>query len=523
MLHSRNGAWLIAFVALAAPPSSCSAQSEAETISASFRKASQRVLPAVVTVRAQGPSGRLEPAPAPLPEPGFVEGPYPGPLVPDPFRRDPGGSGVVIDAAKGLVLTNNHVVPPGRNLVVTLADGRQRPVKQVRRDPRGDLALLVIDPDGLQQASWGDSASLEIGDWVLAIGQPFGLTGTVSAGIISGKGRRLGPVVAYDDLLQTDAAISPGSSGGPLVNLKGEVVGITLALKTYGGGFEGVGLAIPAQRAKRVAAELAEHGRVQRAYLGIEIGPVDPATAQGLERPGAVAIGSVVAGSPAATAGLRAGDVIIKVNGRPIAGPASVRAAIEATPVGEPLILTIVRGTETREIQARPEVRREPEAGRTSRTRPALPPGNDVPGDLRPVPEPEFREQLEARAPTRFPALGLRLEEPTADLRKRFGLDPDLKGLVVLGVEPDSVADQGGLEVGMVITDADNRRVSSLADFRAVLSRRAAGHDLVVRIVKDGRPGFRVILDATATRSTPSAEPEPERPPALPPLREPQR
>ena len=248
-------------------------QGEAETLSASFRKAARRVLPAVVTVRPIGVASPFEALPGPRP----FGGGGPGEFGPDLPRREPGGSGVIIDAAKGYVLTNDHVVQGASRVVVTLPDGRERTAEQVRRDPKSDLALLVIDRRGLSQAEWGDSEALETGDWVLAIGQPFGLSDTVTAGIVSGKGRGIG-MAMYEDLIQTDAAINPGNSGGPLVNLNGEVVGINTAIKTLNGGYEGVGFAVPAARARRVAADLAEHGRVRRAYLGIQIGRVDRAT-----------------------------------------------------------------------------------------------------------------------------------------------------------------------------------------------------------------------------------------------------
>src|SRR5205807_1653836 len=155
--------------------------------------------------------------------------------------------------------TNDHVIQGAREVQVTLPDGRTRVASKVKRDPKSDLALLVIDPEGLSQAEWGDSEVLDTGDWVLAVGHPFGLSNTVTAGIVSGKGRGIG-MAMYEDLLQTDAAINPGNSGGPLVNLKGEIVGINSAIKTMGGGYEGVGFAVPSSRARRVAADLAEHG-----------------------------------------------------------------------------------------------------------------------------------------------------------------------------------------------------------------------------------------------------------------------
>src|SRR5439155_13365319 len=216
----------------------------------------------------------------------------------------------------------------GGPALVTLPDGRERTATEARRDPRSDLAVLRVDPSGLTQAEWGDSQALDIGDWVLAIGQPFGLSGTVTAGIVSGKGRGIG-IALYEDLIQTDAAINPGNSGGPLVNLRGEVVGINTAIKTLGGGYEGVGFAVPASRARRVAADLAEFGRVRRAYLGVTIRPVDPATAERLGSAAAALITGVAPGSPAAAAGLLGGDLILKVDGRPVEGPGPLQATIE--------------------------------------------------------------------------------------------------------------------------------------------------------------------------------------------------
>jgi serine protease Do len=459
-------------------------QSEAESLSASFRAAARRVLPAVVTVR-------VAPAPGPAAPVGGL-----GPAIVDPVGspRDGGGSGVVIDAAGGLVLTNDHVVLAGARIVVTLPDGRQRLAREVRRDPKSDLAVLTIDPEGLQQAEWGDSEALDTGDWVLAIGQPFGLSGTVTAGIVSGKGRGLGETTYYEDLIQTDAAINPGNSGGPLVNLKGQVVGINAVIKTIGGGYEGVGFAVPAARARRIAAELVEVGRVRRAAIGAQIGRIDPEAAVRLGRPGAVPITTVAPGGPAAEAGLRPGDVVVAVGGRPVQGIGMLQAAIEIAPVGEPLTLTVVRDAQTRDLAVRPA----PQADALGLPVPPASPGES---SRRPPPEappPAPREELEARTPTRFPALGLRLEGPTPALVERFGLDSAARGLVVVGVEPDGPADRGGLELGMVITDVADRRVASLSEFRAALARRPPGRDLVLRILKGSKAEFRVLLQGVA-------------------------
>ncbi|CAN5853785.1 N/A [soil metagenome] len=358
--RSRWGtALLLAGVLLLGCKAAALAQGEAEALSARFREASKRVLPAVVTVR--GATEMLH-ADGPLDLFGRLR----------PPSRDSGGSGVVVDAEGGFLLTNDHVVEDANRghvnapLVVLLPDGEERPVVEVRRDPKSDLALLVIEPGNLTSAAWGDSEALEIGDWVLAVGQPFGLSGTVTAGIISGKGRAIG-VALYEDLLQTDAAINPGNSGGPLVNLKGEVVGINVAIKTIHGGHEGVGFAVPAWRARRVADDLAEHGRVRRVYLGLGIG--------GTSRPGPVPITSITVGGPAERAGLRPGDLIVALDDRPVEGSGMLMSAVEFAPAGEPLTLTIRRDDQEFEVEVRPQP--QPETfglpGADARPSPGLP------------------------------------------------------------------------------------------------------------------------------------------------------
>ncbi|MDB5351893.1 MAG: trypsin-like serine protease with C-terminal domain [Planctomycetota bacterium] len=341
-MASRLCAVLILVLEIASPANS---QTEAESLSKSFRKAARGVLPAVVTVRGLGGVAAARPVP------GFA---MPG--VPYPGRDgipDSGGSGVVIDAARGYVLTNDHVVPDAPRIVVILPDGRQRTAKEIRRDPRSDLALLIVEPGGLTQAEWGDSEALDLADWVISIGQPFGLPGTISAGIVSGTRRGFGPI-GYDDLIQTSAAINPGSSGGPLVDMKGRVVGINVAIKTLSGGYEGVGFAVPALRAKRVASDLAEFGRVRRGYLGVATERRLPEkNGQDSTTDGAI-ISSIVPGSPADAAGLKPGDVILKVGERPVLTPGSVRMAVEFAPIGEDLAMVIAREGTTMTIQAKP-------------------------------------------------------------------------------------------------------------------------------------------------------------------------
>ena len=448
----------IGVIALLAAPAVSTADGP-EALSARFRDAARRVLPAVVTVRT---------APAVT----IPIGPPPG-LEP----QGPSGSGVVVDAEAGWVLSNDHVVRGAGRVIVTLHDGRERVVERIHRDSRSDLALLKISAPGLEAARWGDSEHLDLGDWVLAVGQPFGLADTVTAGIVSGKGRGVGQAV-YEDLIQTDAAINPGNSGGPLINLQGEVVGINTAIKTMGGGYEGVGFAVPSSRARRVTEDLLKFGRVRRASIGVLIGRLDPAAVERLGRAGAVPVNAVAALGPAADGDLRPGDVITEVSGRPVQGVGMLQSVIESAEVGAPLELKILRGDQSMTLQVRPVNADEPRGS--------------VPAAPAPVrPGPDAPESPDARNPTRFPELGLRLSEPDPAPAGEAAA----RGLVVRGVEPGGPADRGGLEIGMVLTDVGGVRVESLADLRAALARRARNSDLVVRILKGTKAEFRVLLD----------------------------
>jgi len=435
---------------------------DAQRLSVQFRQAARQVLPAVVTVRAEG-----------------VPSPIAG-LAP----RDSSGSGVIVDATKGIILTNDHVVRDAPRVIVSLHDGRERAATVVRHDPRSDLAIVMISAPGLTAARWGGSEALDLGDWVLAIGQPFGLEGTVTAGIVSGKGRGLGRT-PYEDLIQTDAAINPGNSGGPLVNLAGEVVGINTAIKTQGGGYEGIGFAVPSERAQRIADDLARFGRVKRASIGVLIGRLDPQRAERIGRRGAVPITGVAPLSPAADADLRPGDVILAVGETDVQGVGMLQSLMESAPVGEPLQLRVLRDDKPLSIVVRPVAQ-----GRDEATVPQTASTPDPPAEASPAPEIHDGE-----TPERFPALGASLGEPTSETARRFGSDEGAKGLYVLDLEPGGPADRAGIEVGMRVTDLAGKRVESLAEAREALAGRDPLRDLVLRVVKGRKAEFRVLLD----------------------------
>ena len=351
----------------------------ARALSRAFRRAASVAAPSVVTVVGKPQALELGEGAVPdiLRDPRFRE------LLPDgipddlrerlegggfrlPMRPDSIGSGVIVDEA-GIVLTNSHVVDGGGDFVVRLQDGREFEATGITQDPMSDLAIVRFKaPDGLTPAKLGDSEKLEIGDWVIAIGSPFELEATVSAGIISGKGRSIGQI-QRGRLIQTDAAINPGNSGGPLVNLDGEVVGINTAIASNSGGYQGIGFAIPVNRVKWVTQQLIKHGRVRRAYLGIRIGDVTAEVARELDVPvrAGVVVIDVIPDSPAGDAGLQAGDVITRMADQRVRNSRELQDAVEQKPIDSTQPVIVLReGMEVRlavELKALPADIERPE------------------------------------------------------------------------------------------------------------------------------------------------------------------
>jgi len=347
------------------------AQDAAKSLSKAFRAAAHKVIPTVVKIKSISKAKRVEG----LPEAARGQNPFKGTPFEDYFDGEglpPGlqfhgripphmgvGSGVIIDP-EGIILTNNHVVEGADEVFVELVDGRQLKATDIKTDEQSDLAVMRVKTEQpLPAAVLGDSDALDIGDWVIAVGCPFELDSTVSAGIISGKGRVLSGE-SRASFLQTDAAINPGNSGGPLVNLDGEVIGINTAIASNSGGYEGIGFAIPSNLAKWVTAQLIKNGAVQRAYLGVKIGEINGELADhlGVAPNSGVVVSEVLPRSPAAAAGFQEGDIILSFAGKKVGSPQQLQEVVERSAMGSTRQVEILRGGKNMklpvEVQALP-------------------------------------------------------------------------------------------------------------------------------------------------------------------------
>ena len=384
-------------------------------------------------------------------------------------RGRPGqfGSGAIIDP-RGIVITNNHVIQGAAEVRVMLHDGRAFTSKLVFGDPKTDLAIIKLESKSpLPSLEFGASDEMEIGDRVLAFGAPFGLVGSVTSGIISGKSRNLG-INIYEDYIQTDAAINPGNSGGPLVNLDGKIIGINTAIRTNTGSFQGVGLAIPSEVAREVAAQLVSTGTVVRGYLGISFGVVTPELAQrlGLETPKGAVVEEVIPNAPAAKAGLKEGDLILTVNGKVLEAPVNLRRMVATYGVGRKMALGILRDGKRQTVEVTIEVQPSDYFSRR---------------DVRPPQEPEAET-------VSLEKLGLDVADLTPAEAEKLGFTRAIRGAVIVQVKKGGLADRAGLKRGMVIVEANEGRVDSAAKLRQLVSRASVkeGVALFVRTPKGG-------------------------------------
>jgi len=364
------------------------------------------------------------------------------------------GSGFIVNA-DGYVVTNNHVVDGATEIKVTLADGRELAAKVLGRDPKTDLALLKIDATGLPLIALGVSTQLQVGEPVMAIGNPFGLEQTVTTGIVSATGRVIGEG-PYDDFIQTDASINPGNSGGPLINSKGQAVGINTALVSQTGGSVGIGFAIPIDLAKPVLTQLAAAGRVERGYLGVAVQRVTPDLAKSfkLEGPQGALVASVAAGSPAMNAGVKRGDVIVEYDGHRIARSDALPRVVAETPVGKDVALVVVRD------------------------------GKPVTLSVKVARLAEAPERVVAESNTTAP-LGLTVQTLTPALARQFGLH-ESAGVLVRGVEGASPAADAGVQPGDVIAEIDRQPVKSVDDLERAIDKRRPGSSTLLLVHRNG-------------------------------------
>jgi len=418
---------------------------------------------------------------APVPDQGDDSGGGSGPVTQHGGSL---GSGFLV-SPDGYVVTNNHVISPARtgatveSITVTLADRREYEAKLIGRDQTSDLALLKINATGLPYVNFGDSTRTRVGDWVVAIGNPFGLGGTVTAGIVSALHRNLPGGGVYDRYIQTDASINMGNSGGPMFDLNGNVIGINTALYSPTGGNIGIGFAIPAEQAKPVIDALRRGARVSRGYIGVSLQDVDEdiASAMGVPKNQGELIRGVTPGGPAARAGIQQGDVVIAVNGQPVTPDQTLAYLVSQQPVGSRVPLELIRDGQRRTVTV--AVGERPSEEELARL-------NGIDTDT-PVTGPTDSEQSTSQRSARE-SLGLTVQTLTPDIARTLRLnDVNLKGVVVSAVNPNSDAAAKGLQATDVILSINQRATRTPEEAAAaVAAARAAGRNSVLLLVRRG-------------------------------------
>ena len=392
------------------------------------------------------------------------------------------GSGFIIDPS-GYVVTNNHVVGNSEKITVMFQDNSRHQAKIVGRDEKTDIALLKIDGnDRLPFVTWGDSNESKVGDWVVAVGNPFSLGGTVTAGIISALGRNIneGP---YDDFIQLDAPINRGNSGGPTFNLSGEVIGINTAIYSPSGGSVGIGFAVPSNTANSVVAQLKDKGRVTRGWLGVAIQSITPAIAKSLgmnpDEPTGALVATVTANSPAAKAGLKPGDVILTANGQPVKSVHDLPRLVASMPPGQKLELSVRRGGKDMNLAATTaEMPQEQQTASAQST-----------GE-------------EKGPPPSATGLGLQLAAIDQSLRREFRIPKDVEGAVVTKVASDSPAAALGIEPGDVIVSVDQQPVKSPQEAAEKLKEASANGNILLLLNRHGTSQFVGLSVSPSTGSS---------------------
>ncbi len=486
MIWDKHRRWTLSIVlfatALFAPASIAEdgGMASLRESSKAFAAVAQKVSPAVVFIKVERTQTNTLQNPFPFQSPfrddffkRFFGEPFPGFPRQEPPREAPRtivgqGSGFGFAAKKSLlsnttyILTNNHVVGDADIIRVTAQDGREFKAKVTGSDPKSDLAVIEISGE-LPILSMGDSTQLDVGEWVVAIGNPFGLSHTLTVGVVSAKGRRGLGINDYEDFIQTDAAINPGNSGGPLVNLDGEVVGINTAIFSRSGGYMGVGFAIPANLAKNVADQLINQGEVTRGYLGIVIQELTPELAESfdLKDKKGILIAQVTENSPADKAGLKSGDLIIEYQGRTVTDLSDFRNRVALTPPESKANIRIIRNEEEKQLSLKIGKLRE-------------------------------EHLVQKGSPQKTEELGITVQTLTPALAEQFDIQIR-KGVVVTAVSPGAIADKAGIQPGTVILQVDRSPVNSASEFRKAVKNRKSKKQIMLLVRERGISRFVVL------------------------------
>ncbi|MEO8327203.1 MAG: Do family serine endopeptidase [Nitrospirota bacterium] len=377
----------------------------------------------------------------------------------NPKRHMGSGSGVII-SADGYIVTNNHVVAESRDLLVILPDTREFPAKVVGTDPETDLAVLKIQAEDLPVIPWGNSSSLAVGQYVLAIGNPFGLTSTVTLGIVSALDRGGVGVARFEDFIQTDAAINPGNSGGALVNIYGELIGINTAIASQSGGYQGVGFAVPSSLARPVLDELIQKGKIVRGYIGLGVQEMTTELAPwfGLKGGDGVLVTDVVPGAPADKAGIRRGDVILQYQGQTVKDGRMLLEQVTRAPIGQQIELGIIENGKERKVRA--VIHEQPPLPRSRPTR---------------------TNSLEP------PLTGVEVADIDEAATQEYGLNPGSKGALVSFVEEGCAADLAGIMEGDIIIELNKNPVQSVSEYSLWLQRLKREQAVLVVVVRASR------------------------------------
>jgi len=370
------------------------------------------------------------------------------------------GSGVIIDP-EGYIITNNHVVGEATQVEVRLSNKDKFTGSVVGKDPDTDLALIKIDSKKkFPSAPWGDSDEIKVGQWAMAVGNPFGLDRTVTIGVISGVGREGVNLARYENFIQTDASINPGNSGGPLFNFKGEVIGINTAIINFA---QGIGFAIPSNMAKRITTQLKEKGKVVRGWLGIGIQPLTEELASnfGVSEDEGVLVNEVFEGDPASKAGVKPGDIIIAINGQPVDSPSKLSRLIARISPGDKIKVEVIRDGKKKVLKASLAERKD-------------------------------QATLASIPPQQEKEWGFNVQDLSDELVEKFELK-EKSGVLITQVQPDSPADKGGLKEGDLIKEVNRKAVEKTEDFFSILKDSKKGENILLRVLRDKRAFFQIL------------------------------